>query len=269
MDVVALRRQGWTITDIAAEVGRHPYTVAKWLKAGGPPARRQVVDTVIDQRWTRRIEELLARNPNLLATSVYRLLLAEGLGPATRRGAPPAQRARPAPGPDQLGHGADRDPPGRGGAGRLVRLLRLGCAVWPGAAALLRGDPVLVAAPLLVVCLIGGPRPLAGGPGGLVRGRRRRTKAGPDRQHGCAGRVRPSAAGAAPAGAGVRRRPRVHVRGLLAGDAARKGKVERPFRELKEALLEERCWTRRPRSASWPAAPRRGWPRSSASGRTG
>jgi hypothetical protein len=79
MDVVALRRQGWTIIDIAAEVGRHPDTISKWLGAGGPPARRQVAETVIDQRWARRIEELLARNPNLLATSVYRLLVAEGL----------------------------------------------------------------------------------------------------------------------------------------------------------------------------------------------
>jgi DNA replication protein DnaC len=78
MDVVALGRQGWTITDIAAAVGRHPDTVAKWLKAGGPPARRQVAKTVIDQRWARRIEELLARNRNLLATSIFRLLVAEG-----------------------------------------------------------------------------------------------------------------------------------------------------------------------------------------------
>ena len=78
MDVVALRRQGWTITDIAAEVGRHPDTVAKWLKQGGPPARRQVVDTVIDERWARRVEELLAKNRNLLATSVFRLRGAEG-----------------------------------------------------------------------------------------------------------------------------------------------------------------------------------------------
>jgi IS30 family transposase len=31
MDVVALRRQGWTITDIAAEIGHHPETVSKWL----------------------------------------------------------------------------------------------------------------------------------------------------------------------------------------------------------------------------------------------
>ncbi len=38
MDVVALRRQGWTITDIAAEIGHHPETVSKWLKQGGPPA---------------------------------------------------------------------------------------------------------------------------------------------------------------------------------------------------------------------------------------
>jgi transposase len=79
MDVVALRRQGWTITDIAAVVGRHPDTISKWLKAGGPSVRRQVADTMIDEHWTRRIEELLARNPNLLATSVHRLLVAEGL----------------------------------------------------------------------------------------------------------------------------------------------------------------------------------------------
>jgi IS30 family transposase len=71
MEVVALRRQGWTITDIAAELGRHPDTISRWLRAGGPPARREVVDTVIDERWARRIEELLARNRNLLATSVF------------------------------------------------------------------------------------------------------------------------------------------------------------------------------------------------------
>jgi hypothetical protein len=33
---------------------------------------------VIDQRWARRVEELLACNRNLLATSVYRLLVVEG-----------------------------------------------------------------------------------------------------------------------------------------------------------------------------------------------
>jgi transposase len=80
MDVVALRRQGWTITDIAAEIGHHPETVGKWLKQGGPPARRQVAATVIDGRWAVRIDQLLERNPNLLATSVARILAAEGFG---------------------------------------------------------------------------------------------------------------------------------------------------------------------------------------------
>ena len=31
MDVVALRRQGWTIGQIADEVGAHPATVSSWL----------------------------------------------------------------------------------------------------------------------------------------------------------------------------------------------------------------------------------------------
>jgi lambda repressor-like predicted transcriptional regulator len=78
MDVLAMRRQGWTITDIAAEVGRHPDTISSWLRAGGPPERRQVADTVIEEHWAGRVQELLGKNHNLLATSVYRLLVAEG-----------------------------------------------------------------------------------------------------------------------------------------------------------------------------------------------
>ena len=78
MDVVALRRQGWTITQIAAEVGRHPDTVAKWLRQGPPPERRQATSSTLDAAWCRRVEQLLARNRNLLGTSVYRLLAAEG-----------------------------------------------------------------------------------------------------------------------------------------------------------------------------------------------
>ena len=43
MDVVALARQGWKISEIAAAVGHHPATVSHWLKSGGPPAKRQIV----------------------------------------------------------------------------------------------------------------------------------------------------------------------------------------------------------------------------------
>ena len=78
MDVVALRRQGWTITDIAAAVGRHPQTVSAWIKAGGPPARREVTGTLLGERWGQRVAELLEQNPRLLATSLFRLVRAEG-----------------------------------------------------------------------------------------------------------------------------------------------------------------------------------------------
>lgn len=80
MDVMALRRRGWTIEQIAAEVGRHPQTVSKWIKAGGPPAKQQVPvsEQVIDECWQQRIAELLAEQPQLLATSIMRLLEPEG-----------------------------------------------------------------------------------------------------------------------------------------------------------------------------------------------
>jgi IS30 family transposase len=81
MDVVALRRQGWTIAQIAEEVGHHPATVSSWLARGGPPARRGARVghvAVIDGRWADRIGQLLVANPELLATSVERVLRAEG-----------------------------------------------------------------------------------------------------------------------------------------------------------------------------------------------
>ena len=61
MDVLALHRQGVAITDIALAVGRHPQTVSDWIKRGGPPAGRQMdpAERVVDERWARRVVELL------------------------------------------------------------------------------------------------------------------------------------------------------------------------------------------------------------------
>lgn len=81
MDVVALRRQGWTIAQIAQEVHRHPATVSSWLRKGGPPPQRRPPAghvAVVDDRWAARIESLLEANPELLATSVERIVRAEG-----------------------------------------------------------------------------------------------------------------------------------------------------------------------------------------------
>ena len=87
MDVQALHRQGFTIADIARAVGHHPATVSAWIKRGGPPPGRQIdsADRVVDERWARRITELLKANPSLLATSVERLLRAEGFKGSYRR----------------------------------------------------------------------------------------------------------------------------------------------------------------------------------------
>ncbi len=51
--VLGLQRQGWSVTEIAAEVGYHPATISKWLKAGGQPEKRAVSpsERLITERW--------------------------------------------------------------------------------------------------------------------------------------------------------------------------------------------------------------------------
>jgi transposase len=80
MDLCALKRQGLSNREIGEQLGYHPATIAKWLRAGGPPATRAVADTVrvLDARWAVRVEELLGANGRLLATSVFDVLRAEG-----------------------------------------------------------------------------------------------------------------------------------------------------------------------------------------------
>ena len=81
MDVMAMKRQGLTIKEIAEETGYHPSTISGWLKNGGPPAKRTSADPpVIDERWSARIAELVRPAPRLLATSVFELIKAEGYG---------------------------------------------------------------------------------------------------------------------------------------------------------------------------------------------
>ena len=80
MNVKALRAAGWTIRQIAQHLGYHPATVSGWLKAGGPPARRSVPveELVVDEHWRARIAALLAHNGELRATSIMRVIQAEG-----------------------------------------------------------------------------------------------------------------------------------------------------------------------------------------------
>ena len=59
--VLALKRQGKTMTEIAVELGYHPATISGWLKNGGPPAARTIepARALIDERWSARIRELI------------------------------------------------------------------------------------------------------------------------------------------------------------------------------------------------------------------
>ena len=80
MNVKALHAGGWTIKQIAEHLGFHPATVSSWLKNGGPPPKRSVPeeDLVIDARWQARIAQLLAHNADLQGSSIMRVISAEG-----------------------------------------------------------------------------------------------------------------------------------------------------------------------------------------------
>ena len=80
MEAKALRAAGWSIKQIARHLGHHPQTVSGWLRNGGPPPKRKVPaeQLVIDERWRRRVVQLLDHNAELQGTSVMRVLAAEG-----------------------------------------------------------------------------------------------------------------------------------------------------------------------------------------------
>jgi transposase len=75
-----LRKQGWTIGEIAAETGFHPETISIQLKSDEPPTLRRVPDAalVMNARWKERIEGLIGTYPRLLGISVHNKLAAEG-----------------------------------------------------------------------------------------------------------------------------------------------------------------------------------------------
>lgn len=82
MKVQALKSLGWTLDEIGEELGYHPATISNWIRNGGPPTTRKVAESerVIDEKFGTRIAELIAPPSRLLATSVYEIISAEGFG---------------------------------------------------------------------------------------------------------------------------------------------------------------------------------------------
>jgi transposase len=240
-EVLVLKHQGWTITEIADELGYHPATISNWLASGGPPERRRPqAPPLIDEHWAARIAQLLARSPRLLATSVFEIVTAEGFsgsyptvarhlnelrGPRFKAAGSASVSIETAPGEECQFDFSDVSAwTTRWGLGPVVCF---GC----------------------VLC--------------WSRWRRWWFTTSEDREHTFEGLVRffealgglPQAARTDRMGAlgtSQGRRFKLHaptlafaqahgieIRACQGGDAARKGKVERPFRDTKERFLEE------------------------------
>jgi transposase len=241
MDVLALRRQGLTISEIAAETGYHPATISKWLAAGGPPERRRPqAPPVIDERWAARISELLRPAPRLLATSVFEILRAEGFagsypsvarhlselrGPRFRAAPAASIPIETAPGEECQFDFADVDDwTGRWGLGSVVLFAAILCwsrwRLWWFTTSEDR-EHTFEGLVRFFEAVGGVPRVARTdrmGALGSSQGKRFRLHAPTlafAQWHGC------------------------EIKGCLPGDAKRKGKVERPFRDAKEGFLTE------------------------------
>lgn len=243
MDVLSLHRQGKTIKEIADAVGYHPATVSFWLKNGGPPSARSVAagERVIDERWARRIGELIAPPAEkLLATSVFEIIRAEGFG-----GSYPTvvRHLRDRRGP-RFRAAATVSVPIETAPGQECQFDHSDCSAWT-----VRWGLGEVWCFGCILC--------------WSRWRRWWFTTSVDREHTFEGLVRFfEAAGGVPRvgrtdrmgalGVSQGKRFRLHpptiefarhhgieITMCQAGDAKRKGKIERPFRDLKESFLTE------------------------------
>lgn len=243
MDVLAMKRAGMTYVEIGALTGYHPATISKWCRDGGPPPARVTVaaERVIDPRWDDRLRALLVGNSSLLATSLFEIVRAEGFdgsypsvarwvreqrGPRFRRADAASVPIETAPGEEAQFDFSD-------------------CSAWSQRVGL---GPVLWCFGM-ILC--------------WSRWRLWWFTTSVDREHTFEGIVRFfDAAGGVPQlcrtdrmgalGQSQGRRFKLHpptlefarhhgteIKACQAGDAKRKGKIERPFRDLSESFLEE------------------------------
>jgi transposase len=243
MDLLALRRAGLTIAEIADQLDYHPQTISKWLRSGGPPAQRELdaEHRVITPGWAMRIEDLLAINPRLLSTSLFDILALEGFagsyptvvrfvrqlrGPRFRAAAAASVPIETAPSEECQFDWSDCTDWARrwGWPGELWCFGAILCwsrwRRWWFTTSIDRNHTFegLV-----------GFFEAAGGVPQLAR---------TDRM-GALGQSQGKRFRLHPPTVGFARHHGVEIKACAAGDSARKGKVERPFRDMKESLLEE------------------------------
>jgi transposase len=241
--VLALERQGKTIVEIADELGYHPATISKWLRDGGPPPARTIEPTIrmVDEQWAGRVRELI-RPPadKLLATSVFDIISAEGYGGSyptvvrflrDLRG--PRFRVAPqvsvpietAPGEECQFDFSDCSPwTERWGLGEVWCF---GCILcWS------RWRTWWFTTSVDAEHTFEGLVSFFEAAGGVTKVARTDRMGALGTSQGKRFRLHPPAIEFA-------RHHGIEIRACQAGDAKRKGKVERPFRPLKESLLTE------------------------------
>ncbi len=243
MDLLALRRAGMTIAEIAEHLDYHPATISKWLRAGGPPPQRGVdaERRLITPGWAMRIEDLLAINPRLLSTSLFDILAMEGFagsyptvvrhvrairGPRFSAAARASVPIETAPGEECQFDWSDCSEWGRewGFDGELWCFGAILCwsrwRFWWFTSSIDRHHTFEGLVSFFEA---------AGGVPQLAR---------TDRM-GALGQSQGKRFRLHPPTVDFARHHGVEIRVCAAGDSARKGKVERPFRDTKESFLEE------------------------------
>jgi len=243
MDLLALRRQGKTIAEIAEELDYHPATISKWLKHGGPPPARTTkqAEAVIDARWAARIDQLIMPPAEkLLATSVFEIIVAEGFegsypsvvrylrhrrGPRFRGGPAVSVPIETAPGEEAQFDFSDCHAwTTRWGLGEVVCFGAILCwSRWRRWWFTTSEDAEHTFEGLVTFFEAAG---------GVPRVARTDRMGALGRSQGKRFRLHPGALDFA-------RHHGVEIKACQAGDAKRKGKAERPFRDLKESFLTE------------------------------
>ena len=73
-----LHAQGWSIKEIADKTGWHRTTVSNYLKNGPPPEARATEATVMTEHWQQRVETMLEKWPRMQSVSIHNKLAATG-----------------------------------------------------------------------------------------------------------------------------------------------------------------------------------------------
>ena len=73
-----LHAQGWTIREIAEQTGWHRTTVSDRLKNGPPPEARATEATVMTEHWQQRVASMVEAWPRMQSVSIHNKLAATG-----------------------------------------------------------------------------------------------------------------------------------------------------------------------------------------------